>query len=306
VRSEALGAKTLVHNYGHGGGGVTLSWGTGHLAVELAQVAGSSHAAVIGCGAVGLATARLLQRRGFDVTIYARDLPPSTTSNIAGATWFPSSVADADRRTAAFDTQFARAARLSYRYFQNLVGDYYGVRWMEQYNLSDEPIRPSWEQQLMADFLPPEEPLLERDHPFAVPYANRWMTMLIEPPVYLNAVMQDFLVAGGRLVVREFARGGELADLPEPVIVNCTGLGAATLAGDPELLPIKGQLSALLPQPEIDYIYGAPGDIYLIPRRDGLMLGGTHQRGESTLEPDSGASARILEGHIRLMKDLRV
>jgi glycine/D-amino acid oxidase-like deaminating enzyme len=47
-------------------------------------------AAVLGCGGVGGATARLLQRRGWRVRIYARDLPPETTSNIAGAQWLPS------------------------------------------------------------------------------------------------------------------------------------------------------------------------------------------------------------------------
>ena len=34
VRGEKLGDQTVVHNYGHGGAGVTLSWGTSHLAVE--------------------------------------------------------------------------------------------------------------------------------------------------------------------------------------------------------------------------------------------------------------------------------
>ena len=35
VRVEALGDKRLVHNYGHGGGGITLSWGSSKLATEL-------------------------------------------------------------------------------------------------------------------------------------------------------------------------------------------------------------------------------------------------------------------------------
>jgi len=90
VRAEKLDDKLLIHNYGHGGGGVTLSWGTSQLAVEDVSSSGlSGSAAVLGCGAVGLATARLLQRHGFDVTIYARDIPPNTTSNVAGASWFP-------------------------------------------------------------------------------------------------------------------------------------------------------------------------------------------------------------------------
>src|SRR6185295_7819450 len=65
VRSEKLGRKTIVHNYGHGGAGVTLSWGTAHLAIEEALKSGKSDYAVLGCGAVGLSTARLLQLKGF-------------------------------------------------------------------------------------------------------------------------------------------------------------------------------------------------------------------------------------------------
>ena len=84
VRNEMLGDKTIVHNYGHGGGGVTLSWGTAALALE--QAPPVRHCAVLGCGAVGLAIARLAQQRGMQVTgIYAAALPPETTSTVAGA-----------------------------------------------------------------------------------------------------------------------------------------------------------------------------------------------------------------------------
>src|SRR5262245_17830031 len=75
---EKQGGKTIVHNYGHGGGGITLSWGTSELAVDEAWKTGEKRFAVLGCGAVGLAAARLLQRRGGEVTIYAKDLPPQT------------------------------------------------------------------------------------------------------------------------------------------------------------------------------------------------------------------------------------
>src|SRR3954471_16565814 len=62
VRAEPLGDKLLVHNYGHGGGGVSLSWGTAELPAELAApLAAGAECAVLGCGAVGLATARTLQ-----------------------------------------------------------------------------------------------------------------------------------------------------------------------------------------------------------------------------------------------------
>src|SRR5687767_8050730 len=34
VRREEREGKILVHNYGHGGGGITLSWGSADLAVK--------------------------------------------------------------------------------------------------------------------------------------------------------------------------------------------------------------------------------------------------------------------------------
>ena len=89
VRAEQLGEKRLVHNYGHGGGGITLSWGTSKLATELGLQGHSGPVAVLGSGAVGLANARLAQEAGFPVTIYAAALPPDTTSNIAGGQFHP-------------------------------------------------------------------------------------------------------------------------------------------------------------------------------------------------------------------------
>src|SRR5881227_635229 len=55
VRGEKIGDKVVVHNYGHGGGGMTLSWGTAYLAVEKAAETGQTDFAVLGCGGVGLA-----------------------------------------------------------------------------------------------------------------------------------------------------------------------------------------------------------------------------------------------------------
>jgi glycine/D-amino acid oxidase-like deaminating enzyme len=74
---------------------------------------------------------------------------------------------------------------------------------------------------------------------------------------------------------------------------------------DQELIPIKGQLVFLLPQPEVDYMTIGPGDVYMFPRHDGILLGGTHDRGEWSMEPDPAATARILRENGALFAGMR-
>ena len=109
VEAERFDNKTVVHNYGHGGGGMSLSWGSSHLAVDKALATGQDRYAVIGCGVMGLSTGRLLQKLGKSVTIYTKQMPPDTTSNMSAAWWSPGSTVDPSERTEAYDEQFVKA-----------------------------------------------------------------------------------------------------------------------------------------------------------------------------------------------------
>lgn len=305
VRAESLDGKLLVHDYGHGGGGVTLSWGTATLAADLVRESGRrGPAAVLGGGVNGLSAARVLQDRGFDVTIYTRQLPPDTTSNVAGAMWQPSFVCDRGRRTPEFDAQFERAQKVSHRIFQGLVGPDYAVRWREVFVLStDSSVNglPDWG---LPELYPARRALPSGENPFASPRVVVEDTMFIEPATYLRALLRDFHLAGGRIVVRDFASAAEVAALPEPVVVNATGLGARELFGDRELVAIKGQLTVLLPQADVDYAV-VTEDLYMFPRSDGIVLGGTHERGVETLEPDLEAEKRVLAGQRAIFEGMR-
>ena len=199
----------------------------------------------------------------------------------------------------AFDAQHAEAARLSHRAFQSLVGGGYGVRWLEQYYLNDAPNDlPSYVRSL-PDLYPGARHLQPHEHPFPVPHVSRVITMMIEPGIYLRRLLSDFRGAGGSIEVRDFTHISEALTLTEPVVFNCTGLGAATLLGDAELVPIKGQTSFIPPDADVDFatIGGGPGSLYMFPRSDGILLGGTFERGVSTLEPDPAQTARIVRGH---------
>jgi glycine/D-amino acid oxidase-like deaminating enzyme len=309
VRGEKLDSKTIIHNYGHGGAGITLSWGTAQLAVDEGAKSAARECAVIGCGVVGLSTARLLQLRGYRPVIYAKAMPPETTSNVAGGLWEPTSLFDHGHESDRFRAQFSEAARIAFRRYQSLAGDLYGVRWLPLYSLSinREYMPPAaGSPNFEIEKLYPESQILRPDeHPFRVPYAHRRQTMLIEPAIYLNALIRDFYLAGGQIVIRELGGPRDIAAMKEDLIFNCTGLGARTLFNDQELTPIRGQLVFLLPQPEVNYCTIGPGNVYMFPRHDGILLGGTFDRGVTTLEPDPAITDRILHDNAELFANMR-
>jgi len=309
VRPEKIGDTLIVHNFGHGGAGITLSWGTSKLAVDMGAQGYSGPVAVLGCGVVGLSTARLLQESGFPVTIYAKDLPPSTTSNVAGGWWYPVTLFDQQFRTPAFDEQFAQSCRYAFQRFQIMVGSHYGVRWTRSYQLSQSAFHQTgdFSQKGVVGSLTPEfRDLPAAQTPFrGDEFVRQFDTMLIEPPIYLPAMTEDFRIAGGKVVVREFHAPEEITSLQEKLVFNCTGLGAKALFNDTELTPIKGQLTFLLPQPEVEYsvVYGS--GLYMFSRQDGIVLGGTHDEGNWSLDVDIQVRDQIVAKQEEFFNNMR-
>jgi glycine/D-amino acid oxidase-like deaminating enzyme len=299
VRGENIGGKVIVHNYGHGGAGITLSWGTAHLAALEAMRTGYRDAAVIGGGVSGLTAARILLERGFRVTVYAREFAADTTSGVAGGQWFPFTFYDPEKLTPEVEDQFVQAARYAYNRYQTLVGPYYGIRWLTNYQMSNKPLPTNGLMSRtgpMAGMMPEYADLPRGSHPFPFRYARQFDTMFIEPPVYLETMMREVRLAGAPIESREFHSVAEMLELPQKLIVNCTGLGARDLFQDEELTPIKGQLSILLPQSEVEYAT-MPPELYMFPRKDGIVLGGTHERGVWDTAPAESEETRILTGH---------
>ena len=299
VRQEGLGEKRLVHNYGHGGSGITMSWGTSKLANDLGLKGHSGPVAVLGSGVVGLSTARLAQEAGFAVTIYTAALPPQTTSNIAGGQFHPFGLFRDDAVTPEFRTQFARALDYSWRRFQIMVGEDYGIRWLPTYVETDSP-----EAKTIATFPPINRMLRHAEHPFPWASTLRYDTMYVETGRYLRQMIRDVQIAGGRIEVRKFASPADIVALPESLVFNCTGLGSRELFNDQELRPARGQLAILEPQPEVRYAFtGGPG--YMFPRPDGVILGGTFELDEWDTTPEPQTIAGILARHKAFFAGLR-
>ena len=299
---ERVGDKTVVHNYGHGGSGWSLSWGSSGIAVRKALAeTGANHAAnqevaVIGCGALGLTSALLLQRAGAKATIYARERAPEVRSSRATGSWTPDSrVALQGSAPAAFAAVWEEMARASFAMYQSYLGMAGNpIEWTDRYSLSDpspfgvEPRRPESNpspqfaeyRSRIADLTPRGIDLPPGSHPFPTKYARRNSTMTFNVADYSRQLMTDFLIAGGAIETTEFHSPSDFAQLRQRVIINATGYGARALWKDESITPVRGQIAWLIPQPDVNYGLSF-GNLNVVARRDGIVVQSSEQ-GEST------------------------
>ena len=284
---ERIGQKVIVHNYGHGGSGWSLSWGSSGIAVRNAMATGEREIAVIGCGALGLTSALLLQRAGARVTIYAKDLPPNVRSSLATGLWTPDSrICLEDQATPAFKQLWAGMARQSFQTYQTLLGlPGNPVEFIDSYFISDDPntrrrggpsadTRPKFaelQRELIGDLIPQSEDFGPGSHPFSERYLRRNSLMMFNISAYARLLMGDFLASGGKIEIAEFHAPADFVKLREKVLINATGYGSRALFGDESIVPVRGQLARMIPQPEVNYGLFYKG-VSFVPRRDGFVF----------------------------------
>lgn len=286
---EMVGDKRVVHNYGHGGSGWSLAWGSSTIATGMALEGGTREVAVIGCGALGLTSALLLRRAGARVTIYAKERLPQTRSARATGTWSPDSrIAAADSVAPNFPVQWEEMARTSYATYQSYIGlPGEPVAMSERYVLADDTMqmpRPALDPasaaeevrfasygQHLAGLTPSYRTLTTNENPFPVAYARVGTSMQFNIAALGQRLTDDFLRAGGQIVDMTFDTPSDLARLKEPVIVNCTGYGARALWRDESVVPVRGQIAWLMPQPEVRYgLYYR--HVLMLPHPEGIVV----------------------------------
>jgi glycine/D-amino acid oxidase-like deaminating enzyme len=284
--TETIGHTLIVHNYGHGGSGWSLSWGSGTIAVKKAMMNSPREIAVVGCGALGLTSAILAQKAGAKVTIYAREQMAQTRSVRATGSWTPDSrIALTDKVSPDFPALWEEMARTSFKTYRSYVGlPGEPVEWIDHYVVTDDdpgdkrinldrpdalPFAEYYDR--IADLTPHREVLPKGSTPFGNRFVSRNETLMFNIADYGHTLMTDFLLAGGRIEYREFRAPNEFAQLKEKVVINCTGYGARELWKDESIVPVRGQIQWLIPQPEVKYAVFYNG-INLLSRRDGICV----------------------------------
>jgi glycine/D-amino acid oxidase-like deaminating enzyme len=311
--TEQVGSKFVVHNYGHGGSGWSLSWGSSSIASAKALASGERDIAVIGCGALGLTSALLLQRAGARVTIYAKELPPDVRSSLASGLWTPDSrICFEENATPAFKQLWQQMVRTSFRTYQNFLGlSGTPVEFIDNYFVSDDAAatrrrgvldgRPRFadlQRELVPDLITRGVDFAPGSHSLGPRHLRLSSLMMFNITSYTRLLVGDFRANGGTIEVAEFHAPDDLQKIREKTLINATGYGARALFGDQSLTPVRGQLARAIPQPEINYGILYKG-VSFVPRRDGLVfqvLGDDDYYGfnDDTVLPDRGEADRAV------------
>ncbi len=247
-------------------------------------------AVVIGAGVSGLTTAICLAEQGLQVTVQAAEPPLATTSAAAGALWGAHLVGRDDRVVRWADVTLARFLDL-------LDNPVTGVRLSCGISAfrSPRPEPPAW--LASADG---QRPRTAGTLPAG--YAAGWEVAapVVDMPAYLGYLLDRLRQAGAE--VRDGCTFGSLPEAIEhtraEIIVNCAGIGAHKLVPDPAVTPVRGQVVVVANPGISDFFVGSgddPDDLsYVFPHRDTVVLGGTQQAADWTLEPDPAIAERIV------------
>jgi D-amino-acid oxidase len=239
---------------------------------------------VVGCGVIGLTAGVRMREAGLGVRIVTAALPLQTTSSVAAALWYPYKAYPEDRVLSWGSRTFEVFEELS-RVSES------GVRMREGVEIWHKKVPDPW----WASAVPGVRRCTDDELPPGYTDGHAFVAPVIEMPVYLGYLLDRFLESGGRIEHRAISSLEEAGEAN--VVVNCAGLGARELVGDPSMEPIRGQIVRVR-NPGLERFVldedNPEGVTYVIPRSEDCILGGTAEEGEWDTEPDPQTAAAIL------------
>lgn len=242
---------------------------------------------ILGAGVSGLSTGILLLKRGYSVTIWAKDLPPNTTSNKAGAFWYPYLSSPKDK--------FIKWGKFTLDYLKKeLVPDpKSGCVIKTATEVFNEKVGEPWWKEAVDGYRRPKQDEL----PDGYIDGYQIEAVLMDTTIYMDYLVEMFKNLGGKIVQRTVHNIQEALDEYE-IVVNCTGLGSRELFNDNSIYPVRGQIVKVKPNGFDQVIAddeGPNGLAYIIPRINDIVLGGTTQVNDWNLEVDPKDTEEILK-----------
>lgn len=259
----------------------------------------SERIVVIGAGVIGLSIAHELaaeRASGRTITVLTDAAPIDTTSAVAGAVWFPY----AAERSPAIDLQL----QTTLSRFTDIARDHpdagIDMRSGIIIERSPNPDR-SWTE-LVDAAAADEADLLEGATGMRTTVPLGTMSQYLP---WLQAKCEELGVEFERRTVADpDALAGEF-----DTAVVAAGARSGTMLGDDDtVVPVRGQV-VRVENPGITEFRiddeSEGGLAYVLPRRDSVVLGGTHEPSNTNPEPDPEIEAGILERTAALVPELK-
>jgi len=271
--------------------------------------------AVVGAGVIGLSVSLCLTEtygQQLDLTIIADKFSPDTTSDHAGGLILPGgnyipaggSLFEKDSEQWATDT-FHRLCHIHKMYGEDVTG----IQITSGYKFYKEKQATPWIKHLLFEFKELNKPEAKAlDLPcqrFETIWAFR--TFMIRGETYLPWMMRKIQDNGGLIVQHKVESLLELSGYD--IIINCTGLGAHHLVGDKSLFPVRGQIVVVKAPWMKTVYYNREPDlsdvVYILPRQDVVLLGGTAQPNNWSTTPDPKTAQKIYQDCLKLAPELK-
>lgn len=252
---------------------------------------------ILGAGVSGLSTGILLLKEGYSVTIWAKELPPNTTSDKAGAFWYPylSNPKDKVTKWAKFTLDYLK---------KKFVPDPKSgcvIRTVTE--VFDEKVGDPWWKDAVDNYRKPTQDELPDG------YIDAYQTeaVMMDTSIYMDYLVEMFKNLEGKLVQKTINNIQE-GLVEYEIVVNCTGLGSRELFNDNSIYPVRGQIVRVKPNGFDQVIADDEGHnslAYIIPRINDIVLGGTAQVNDWNLEVDPKDTKEILRKCAAIAPELK-
>lgn len=285
LETEIMNDKLIIHNYGYGGSGLTLSFGASHEVLSFLQNEKAKTVAVLGAGVIGLTTAYDLLEKGYDVRIYAAEWSPNLTSNVAAGIWTPLNYPDSMPEEKK--ELHKRLLKTSEKRFMKSVGEnpeFAGIRMICTYGIEYESSNVAINSHAQG-----EEIIIHFDNG-VTKKGRRDFEIGMDGQIFMNDLFFKVQANGAKLQQLRFNSLEDILNLEEPIIVNCLSLGSREIFNDQDLYPVRGQIVYYKPHANQDYllisnISNTAGNYYFFftyPWSDRMILGGVYEFDEET------------------------
>jgi D-amino-acid oxidase len=257
----------------------------------------SKNIVIIGAGISGMSTGYLLSGKGYRVTICATSFSPNITSNKAAAFWFPYHIRNDKRGIGWCNTSYEY-----YKSFAEWPETGISLRQLKKVlrtgEIEEEPIWVDFMPEGSCQVIAEEElgPGIRKAYDITVP--------LIETQIFLPWLQGQLLKKGVVFIEKEIHALDELG-AEYDMVINCSALGARKLCKDHTVIPVRGQVALLEPMPGMPIYLDNEKPLYVVPRKDAIIVGGTYEPGIESEFTESATIERLLNNAYEVFPELK-